>query len=297
MHRRRFLLAGPAAALALPRVSANPSGAAAAPDRRPRLSCNLYSFNRPLRSGELSLEDAITYCADLGFDAVDPTGYYLGAYPAVPSDERLFQLKRLCVDLGLDISGTGVRNDFTLKEPAARAGDVALVQAWIDGAVRLGAPQLRVFAGHALPTDVAREEMEQWVVDHLRQCCAYGASRGVLVSVQNHAAYLKTADDVLRLRELVDSDWFGLVLDIGSFRGVDTYAAIERLAPLATTWQIKENVWVDGREVKTDLVRLFGIIQASGYRGYLPLETLGPGDARAKIARFLDEVREAWNRA
>ena len=42
-----------------------------------------------------------------------------------------------------------------------------------------------------------------------------------------------------------------------------------------------------------DLKRLFGIIRQSGFRGYLPLETLGAGDPREKLPRFLDEVRAA----
>jgi hypothetical protein len=31
----------------------------------------------------------------------------------------------------------------------------------------------------------------------------------------------------------------------------------------------------------------------AGYRGYVPIETLGPGDAREKVRRFLGEVRAA----
>ncbi len=40
---------------------------------RARLSCNLYSFNGPLRSGQMTLDGVIELCADLGFDAVDPS--------------------------------------------------------------------------------------------------------------------------------------------------------------------------------------------------------------------------------
>ena len=43
----------------------------------------------------------------------------------------------------------------------------------------------------------------------------------------------------------------------------------------AVTWQIKEKVWTNGVEIPTDLERLAVIIRRSGY---LPLETLGPGD-------------------
>ena len=36
------------------------------------------------------------------------------------------------------------------------------------------------------------------------------------------------------------------------------------------------------------------IIRGSGYRGYVPIETLGAGDPKEKVRRFLGEVRTAF---
>jgi hypothetical protein len=52
----------------------------------------------------------------VGFEGVDITGYYLKGYPVVPDDEYLFKVKRMALRLGLEISGTGVRNDFTISD-------------------------------------------------------------------------------------------------------------------------------------------------------------------------------------
>ncbi len=88
-----------------------------------KLSCNLYSFNGPLRSGEMTLEQAIDFCAELGFDAVDPTGYYFPGHPAPPTDAYVHALKRRAFLNGLGVSGTGVRNDFTrARRRRARGG-------------------------------------------------------------------------------------------------------------------------------------------------------------------------------
>ena len=57
--------------------------------------------------------------------------------------------------------------------------------------------------------------------------------------------------------------------------------------------QIKENVWINGEQVPTDFVKLFKIIKESGYRGYLPLETLGEGDPYKKVPVLLDKVQSA----
>ena len=96
------------------------------------------------------------------------------------------------------------------------------------------------------------------------------------------------------MRERVASKWFGLNVDIGSLRTTaDPYEEIARLAPFACTWQIKEQVYRKGVAEKTDLRRIAAILRDAGYRGYLPLETLGPGDPREKVRRWLGEVQEA----
>ena len=91
----------------------------------------------------------------------------------------------------------------------------------------------------------------------------------------------------------MDSEWLGLNLDIGSYRQKDPYEEIQQNIKYAVTWQIKENVWIEDKEVPTDLVKLIKIIKRAGYRGYLPLETLGEGDPYRKIPVLLDEVQQA----
>jgi sugar phosphate isomerase/epimerase len=256
------------------------------------LSCNLFSFNQPLRSGAMSLEEAMDFCAVLGFDAVDPTGYYFPGYPSPPALEFINRIKRRAFLQGLDISGTGVRNDFTQAEESLRQADLDLVRKWCGVAAQLGAPLLRVFSGKGGPEARKRPEITEWLVSALKKCCEFGKETGVLIALQNHADFIQTADQLLEVVERVDSDWLGVHLDIGSFTSADPYAEIARCAPFALTWQIKENVRPNGREQKTDLKRLWEIVHSAGYQGYLPLETLGEGDPRQKVPRFLEEVRK-----
>jgi hypothetical protein len=93
----------------------------------------------------------------------------------------------------------------------------------------------------------------------------------------------------------VDSQWFGLMIDIGSFQtNPDPYKEIEQLIPYAVSWQIKENVYVNKVETKTDLSKVAAIIKRSTYRGFTPIETLGKGDSKAKITVYYKEVKEAF---
>lgn len=288
MQRRDFLRA----AAVVPLAGVQPGSHEPGPSHL-KLSCNLYSFNAPLRSGEMTLEEVFQFCSDLGFAAVDPTAYYFPGYPAVPDDAYTHRLKRQAFLLGLDISGTGVRNDFTQPDAAKRAADLELVRQWVQFAEKFGAPNVRVFSGADLPAGRSRPEAQRWLVDLLRRSAEIGERHGVLIALQNHWDFIRTADQLIEIVRAVDSPWLTVNLDIGSYRIGDPYEQIERSIPFAGTWQIKENIWVDGKEQKTDLVRLMRIIRGSGYRGYLPIETLGPGDPREKVPRFLAEVRAA----
>jgi sugar phosphate isomerase/epimerase len=129
------------------------------------------------------------------------------------------------------------------------------------------------------------------MVPDIEACVDHGRQHGVIVGLQNHNDFLKTAAETIRVVEAVNSEWFGVILDIGSLRQGDPYAEIEKLVPYAVTWQLKEKVWYGAKEVPTDVGRIRAIIDRAGYRGFLPIETLGSGDPRVKVAAFLAEIR------
>ena len=260
-----------------------------------KISLNAYSFNKPLSDGTMNLDDLLEFCSANDIAGVDLTGYYFPGYPAVPADEYLFNLKKKAFRLGVDISGSGVRNDFTNPDKKKRKEDIDLIKNWIVCASKIGAPVLRIFSGNLKPTEYSREEMVTWMVSDIQECAAFGEKNGVIVAVQNHHDFLETADQSIEIIKKVNSPWFGLILDIGSFRSGNPYAEIEKCIPYAVNWQIKGLVYQNGVETKVDLAKLIPLIQASQYKGYLPIETLGPGDPFKKIPVFLEEVRKAMS--
>lgn len=258
-----------------------------------KISLNAYSFNEPLRNGSITLPDLLDFCAGHDFDAVDLTGYYVPGYPNVPPDDYIHNLKRKAFRLGLDISGTGIRNDFANPDKNKRNADKTLIKNWIVCASKLGAPVIRIFSGNEIPSGYNWEQVARWMVEDIQDCVAFGKQHGVLVAVQNHNDFIKTADQAEKIIKMVNSDWFGLVLDIGSYRTGDPYKEIAQTAKYAVNWQLKENLYVNETEEKTNLEKIIPIIMASGYRGYLPIETLGAGDPKIKVPAFLAEVRKA----
>lgn len=273
------------ASMSLGKATANP--------RPLKLSLNAYSFHGPLSKGDMDLDDLFDFCAKQGFDAVDPTGYYFPNYPKVPSDRYLYDLKRKAFDLGLEISGTGIRNDFTALDPNKRKSDIQLIKNWIIAAEKMGIAVIRIFSGTQHHEAYSWDEVAEWMVKDIKECVDFGKNHGVVVAVQNHADFIQNADHVQKLIQMVDSPWFGLILDTGSYGGDDPYEEIQKTVPFAVSWQVKELINRNGTEEPVDLSKLMGIIKDSTYRGYLPIETLGPGDPFEKVPVFLAKVRAA----
>ena len=276
-----------------------------------KVSLNAYSFSKLLndkvkRHGAgVDLFDLIDFCAKYNFDGFDATGYFFPGYPNVPGSEYVNDLKRKAFELGVGISGSGVRNNFTQPDKTKRAADVQHIKEWVEVAARLGAPVLRVFADTQMRNlsweQVAKgyswDQVAEWIAADLRECAAHGKKYGVMIGVQNHGDFLKTGDHLLKLINLVDSEWCGAIVDTGYFKSKDPYEDMARAAPYAVNWQVKQSPLGAGSEVPLDLKKFIRIVRASGYRGYLPIETLSaPGkdyDPFLAVPKFLDELRQA----
>ena len=276
--------------LALATAAAAPAGVPREPGVKLKLALNAYSFDKPLMAGTMTLDDVVHFCAQHRVDALDATGYYFPGYPKAPPDDYIFNLKKSAFLNGVQLSGTGVRNDFAVADAAARARDVRMVKDWIEVAGKLGAAVIRVFSGRVRPEGYTFDQVFNWMIPAFQECAEYGKQHGVIIGLQQHNDFLKTADETIRVIEAVNSPWFGDILDIGSLRANDPYREIEKLVPYAVSWQIKEKVG-DGN---TDLRRIKAIIDKVGYRGVLPFEALGSGDPRERIASFLEQIRAVF---
>ena len=258
-----------------------------------KTSLNAYSFNAPLSNGSMTIDDMLDFCAETGFDGVDITGYYFKGYPQVPSDDYLFHIKRKAFGLGVEISGTGVRNDFTIADKSKREQEVALVKNWIGVAAKIGAPVIRIFTGNQKNDGIPQEQVTEWMLKDIQTCVEYGKQHGVIIGLQNHNDFIKTADQIIKIIETINSEWLGIILDTGSYRVNDPYEEIAKSIKYTVNWQIKSTVFINGIEKEIDMNKLANIIKASVYKGYLPIETLGEGDPKIKIAALYKKLTDA----
>lgn len=290
MKRRSFIKASSFAAVGAAGLPSSKAEARYSSGYGITPSLNAYSFNKALLEEGMSLDKLFIFAAQVGFTAIDLTAYYIPGYPTVPDDSTLYEIKRDAFRTGISFSGTGVRNDFTVRGEEALAKEIDLVKQWIVAASKLGVPNIRVFDGKAPSTENSSDIVHQQVVDAFRECARFGARYGVYVAYQNHHDFLINTDEIIDMIRRVDSEWFGLMLDTGSVAGTDPYMEIERLIPYAVTWQVKEQIRSARGTEALDVGRLIDILHKHQYHGFLPLETLGEGDPRIKVKALYQKV-------
>lgn len=265
--------------------------------KRVQYSVNAYSFNDEFRSGEMDLFDMMEFASNIGLNAVDLTAYYFSSYPDLPEKSEIFTLKKRALELGLNISWTGVRNNFVTADVEARNADREIIKDWLAISSAIGASILRIFTGRNIPDGYTKEQVKAWLVEEYKLCAQYGAEVGVIAGLQNHNEFLFTADEVIDILKRVDSEWFGLILDISGLRTTeDPYAEAEKLAPYANYWFIKEHVYHNQEKKRTDMAKMAAMIKRHDFRGYVSFESLSDGEPKAVIKEMLDEFKREFNR-
>jgi len=242
---------------------------------RLKLGLNAFTFNTALISGEMTRNDVIDFCCRHQIDGVDMTGYYFSQYPEIPDDQSLFRFKKYAFENAVTVSGTGVKNNFSVATPELLQKEVQLVKNWIPVTAKMGGDVLRVFSGRRLPESQNRKACFDRMVAAFQDCANVAADHGVVLGLQHHHDFLETAGQTIELLDAVDSPWLRVVLDTGSLRTENVYNEIEKLLPYSATWQLKKDVWIEGEAVPVDLPRIKAVIDKVGYRGFVPFELTG----------------------
>jgi L-ribulose-5-phosphate 3-epimerase UlaE len=156
----------------------------------------------------------------------------------------------------------------------------------------MGAPVLRVFTAKQYSTGEERKRVNDRILFAINKCIEKAAAFGIVLGIQNHNDFLRTADECHELIGTINSPWLGLVVDTGNFIASDPYEEIRKALPLAVNWQVKEKLLINGVQTPMDLKRLCSIIQSSNYRGNVPIETLGMNDPLNEVPVFYQKVKK-----
>ena len=286
--------------LALPLISAvcisdNASAQTNKTPKRIKTSICAYSYRKYLpeanKKGTMTLDEFLELAAQLGVDGIELTFYYFPNYPNKCSDEFLYQLKRKAFLLGLEINGTAVGNNFCLADKDKLQEEINRVKTWIECASKLGAPEMRVFGG-TVPRGGSEKESMKQAVEVFQECCKHAEKYGVMLALENHGGICTSAEQVLNIIKMVDSDWIGANLDTGNFVSDDPYKEIAMIASHTLTCHVKVTVNRRTGE-KVVMKRVVNILRKVNYNGYLPIEYEETEDPMIGVPKFLGEIRKA----
>lgn len=261
-----------------------------------KLSLAAYGYRRELALNRqppaMTLADFIDTAATMPLEAVELTSYY---FPQT-TPAFLAELKGRCTRLGLDISGTAVRNDFCTPSAERLRMDLAHVRDWVQHTSRLGGKTIRIFAGTVARGDT-EEQGRARCVAAIEEICEYAGQYGIFIALENHGGITATPERMLPIVQAVRSPWFGVNLDTGNFHTADPYADLARLAPYAVNVQIKTEIQRQGqRKEAADLARLLQILRDVNYRGYAALEHEADEDPRETIPGHVARLRQLVDR-
>jgi sugar phosphate isomerase/epimerase len=297
-NRRKFLIA---TALIIPirRLMA-----AAAPNlhfptaARERLAVASWSFREYLDTAENRAKKSHGSLMDLKqFPAMVADRYnihnveILGQHMPSTTPDYLKELRAAVQHAGSHVIDLPAGGDASLYDPDAKKRAMAIEDGkkWIDVAVALDCPSVRlnISGAKGVKPDVAL------TAEGLSAIAQYGASKNVVVNLENDDPETEDAFFIVKVIDRVNSPWLRALPDFcnSMLKGdpkfnYDAVAAMfQRAYNIA---HLKDSEVDNGKVYRVDLARTFGIAKASGFKGYYSVEFEGEGDAYTGVAKLID---------
>lgn len=209
--------------------------------RQPKIVLGVDSlcWHMRLASGAITIERVLEDAASLGAPVVTLNLHHVRER----SVRELGQLRARAGALGLRLLAQG---DF-IGSP--RRGDnvsvgVARIDVWVERAVALESPSLRLVSGFYRAELAAKPELieaeRRYVSEVLAQASDNARASGVRLLLENHSDF--TVDEYERIVRDVGADRMGVFLDLINpvVTFDDPLRAIERLAPLASSGHVRD---------------------------------------------------------
>lgn len=260
-----------------------------------KLSCCSWSYHRTLQARRMTFYEWLRLCAEeLQVGGVDIIAEQMPSR----SKRCWLEVRKRCTDGQLAIACLSPGNDFGKPTIVARRREVDNVRRWVDAAVVLGAPCLRIFAGWA----PARDASARWpaMVACIRQVARSAAQGGVTLVVEPHnsGGLLSNSRTTLRLIRELRSPWVRINLDVGNYHEPNIYAGLERSMAYAPHVVAKiHRLSAAGEELTLDYARIFSMLKRRAYRGFLTLEYEGQLEERIGVPRAIAMLRRYAQRA
>jgi sugar phosphate isomerase/epimerase len=174
-------------------------------------------------------------------------------------------------------------------DEARRNAGNARYRHWIDIAVVLGSPSIRVWIPKCSDTsDLPR------AVRALKPTLDYAATRNIVVNLENDDPVSASAARTIAAIKLAGTPYLRALPDFGNglMGGDERFNAQNVKDMFAHAWNIahvKDAESVQGQRKTASLAELFGIAKASGYRGYYSMESDSDVDPTVDTKHLIEQ--------
>ena len=250
-------------------------------DPRARVAVASYPFREFINksgAGGVDLLDFAQMVVDrYNIDNIEPLSWHFkSTEPAYVDNlrKRVEQAGSHVVDIPCD-----VRPSIGSPDAAAAQKALATAKKWVDVAVALNSPSIRV---HIEPVNGGEPDLNH-TADQLNALVDYSSFKGVVINLENDDPRSEDAAFLVKILKKLDNVYARALPDFCNSRikGDDeyNYNALRSLFPLAYNISHVKDAEVDGkRVVRTDPVKIFGIAREAGYKGWFSMEFEGEGD-------------------
>ncbi|SDN04988.1 Sugar phosphate isomerase/epimerase [Paenibacillus sp. yr247] len=286
-----------------------------------KIGLSTYSLLNALKSGEMTVLDAVQWIADNGGEHMEmvPYGYTLIDNPALAD-----AIREKAAFVGIELSNYSMPADFIQETEEAFEEEMKRVKQHVDIVRRLGVKHMRhdVTAFTIPPEKMTIQWFENslpLIIKGSRIIADYAEQFGITTTIENHGFSVQASDRVQRVLQAVDRPNFKTTLDIGNFMCVDEnpIIGVMKNLPYASLIHFKDfyfrpydehpgdGVWfktAHGNFLRGAIVghgdipirKIVKLIKQSGYDGNITVEFEGMEECKAASKIAMDNLRRFW---
>jgi sugar phosphate isomerase/epimerase len=230
-------------------------------------------------SPKMDLKDFLPYVkAKFNINKMEPWSEHFRSLDA----QYLSDVRSAIEKAGGAIVNIAVDGEHSPYSPdqAEREKAIAFSKKWIDVAVSVGSPSVRT----NMPVSKDSKPDADRAAETLLQVAKYGASKNILVNLENDNPVSEDPFFIVSVIEKVNNPWLHTNPDFANTLATGkteyAYKGIAEMFKHAYSICHVKGMEADekGQVVHVDLARTFSILKSSNYKGYCSMEFDSPGD-------------------
>lgn len=289
-----------------------------------KIGLSSYSLLNALKSGEMTVLEAVQWIADNGGEHMEIVPY---GFTLVDNLELADAVREKAKEVGISLSNYSMPANFVQHTDQAFEEEMARVKQHVDLVNRLGMKHMRHdVTAFTIPAEQMTitwfEESLPLIVKGSQIIADYAAQYGITTTIENHGFSVQASDRVQRVLHAVDRTNFKTTLDIGNFMCVDEdpVVGVMKNLPYASLVHFKDfyfrpfdehpggGVWfttTNGNYIRGAIIghgdipirKIIKLIKQSGYDGYITVEFEGMEECKLASSIAMDNVRRLWEEA